>query len=518
MIAGLLAWAVLAGGAQAETWLKAESPHFVIYSSAAEGDVRDYVQMLEDFDALLRTVHGRKVDEPVSQKLTIFLVESKDQLHRVFPEARPGIVGEYQPLEEGIFAIATLASKQQRALDPTRGDDTMLHEYTHHFMLQYYPNAYPSWLVEGYAEYFMTADLRPDVVKVGNANAERVRALMVRPWIPIAEILSKDTSQFSDAQMSSYYAESWLLTHYIMEDYGRRQGVGAFVRAISNGEAPLAAWSRIFPKSPAQMDTLLQSYLHGTIEIDLWKHDWPARPVTISRLPKTEGDIILDAQLIKRSVAPPLAAKALDNLRAETRWGNRDPVVRIALAEAECKFGDRDKAATILKEVIGADPNNSDAMRTLAICKILQSEKDTASKAALYKEANGLLTAALKLDPQNFQTLYRLTQTQSLEPGFPSQATLDMLTKAVSLAPQLPNMRVTTAQIALRRGDINLAKTMLNPVAGNPHGGPAAERARTLLAALNRIGKPDPVVPISPAAAVAQATKDAVAGAAEGGH
>ena len=47
------------------------------------------------------------------------------------------------------------------------GDDVVLHEYVHHFMMQYFPDSYPGWLVEGLAEYYMTIDLQPKRVQIG---------------------------------------------------------------------------------------------------------------------------------------------------------------------------------------------------------------------------------------------------------------------------------------------------------------------------------------------------------------
>jgi len=52
---GLLALTPVAAQAK---WLKAETPHFVLYSDGSEGNLRALAGDLEEFDALLRASHG----------------------------------------------------------------------------------------------------------------------------------------------------------------------------------------------------------------------------------------------------------------------------------------------------------------------------------------------------------------------------------------------------------------------------------------------------------------------------
>lgn len=40
--------------------MRAESPHFIVYSAGSEEQLREQVLLLEDFDSLLRLMTGRK--------------------------------------------------------------------------------------------------------------------------------------------------------------------------------------------------------------------------------------------------------------------------------------------------------------------------------------------------------------------------------------------------------------------------------------------------------------------------
>jgi len=166
MALALVAGVGLPASARAE-WLKAESRHFVVYSDGGESGLRAYVTMLEDFDGLLRLYHGRAAGaEEADRKLDVYLVRTSDQLRRVYPDAPKTVAGFYSASMADIFAVAIRKSDGL-------SEDTVLHEYVHHFMLQHYPGAYPAWLVEGYAEYFMTAEIEDRKILVGSPNGAR---------------------------------------------------------------------------------------------------------------------------------------------------------------------------------------------------------------------------------------------------------------------------------------------------------------------------------------------------------
>src|SRR5436190_15018901 len=176
-LAGAMTLAFSAGAAEAAEWLRAETPHFVVYSEDGEAPLRSYAQMLEDYDGLLRAFHGRPVGEATAYKLSVYLVRDEAEFRRVCPEVAGGIVGNYLTMEEDVFIVAIRDAMSKTAADRSAGDATVLHEYTHYFMLQNYPDAYPAWWVEGYAEYFMTANLGGEAITLGATNGYRAEQI-----------------------------------------------------------------------------------------------------------------------------------------------------------------------------------------------------------------------------------------------------------------------------------------------------------------------------------------------------
>ena len=64
------------------------------------------------------------------------------------------------PRASGPVAIAN--SEPKKKIWDLDGRTVFFHEYLHHLMLQDATAAYPTWMTEGYAEFFATAEIRSD--------------------------------------------------------------------------------------------------------------------------------------------------------------------------------------------------------------------------------------------------------------------------------------------------------------------------------------------------------------------
>jgi hypothetical protein len=464
--------------AQAGTWLKAESPHFIVYGDAKEKSVRDYTAMLEDYDALLRVFHGRKVDEPVTSKLSVYLVSNINDFHRIYPDAQKGIIGMYWVSDEDIFAVATRDASNLRGGDG--GDDIVMHEYAHHFMAQYYANGYPPWYIEGYAEYFATSDLGKKLT-IGNISEGRAYGLMNRPWIPIAEVLTRSTSEMSDAALEAYYAEAWLLTHYVMDDLGRRQALQNYIVDYRAGRGSVESWKRAFGDTPEVLQNKLRDYTRGHVMGAVLERTWPPPAITITKLSPGAGEVLLETQFLKRRASTAPSPALLKTVKDAAAKYPADRAVQMALARAHLLTGERAAGEAVLRDLIKADPADAEALRTLASSIMDAAGNDSTARRTAYLEAKPLMAEAIKADPQGYQTLNRFAQSRSTDADYLSDETVNALLKAIKLAPQVPGMRLNLAQIAIIRHSPDLARTLLQPVANNPHEQQAAKAAQAML-------------------------------------
>ncbi len=190
------------------SWFKAETERFIVYGEGREAQVRSYADRLTKFDAALRVFHPSVGDQKSYTKTQVVLLGSQADLRRVRPDLTRQVAGVYLARGTGVFALAVTDTSLGR-------DDTLFHEYAHHFMLENFPTAYPAWFIEGFAEYFGTADVKSDGVHIGGYNPGRAYTIFNQSWLPWSEIFSKRPFQLPAGQRYNYYAQSWLLTHFM---------------------------------------------------------------------------------------------------------------------------------------------------------------------------------------------------------------------------------------------------------------------------------------------------------------
>lgn len=485
-VLGLVLSLAVVGGARAE-WRRAESAHFVVYSDGGESGLRDFTAKLEDFDALLRLFHGRASDQDdAARKLDVYLVRSVDQLQRAFPGVESA-AGVYSASAADIFAVAI---RKNEGL----ADDAVLHEYVHHFMLQHYPGAYPAWLVEGYAEYFMTADIQDKKIMVGAPNGARVFNLLNGAWVSPEDLLTKRPRMLSAKQAALYYAQAWLLTHYMLSDSDRKKRLGAFVAATARGEDPLKAWPVATGIAVDDLDQVMRVYLRSAIPNKTLVRDKPpAFPMVLSILPPSAGDLLLESQLAKREPPKAIGERLLKTVRADAAKYPGDRLATLTLARVELGHGDRAAAEKLLSDWIAAHPNDAEALRLTGESRLADAKalKDKPAEAkALIAEAARYFGRANRAQPDSYQTLYNFAKTRIDEPGYPSDNTLNVLELSAQLAPQVSEIRLEAGRALLARGRYTDAYRLLEPVANSPHGGPLSETAASLLRTIREKSEP----------------------------
>ena len=480
---GLLGLALLAGpmAAHAE-WKRAESDHFIVYGRT-DKTVRDYATMLEDFDDMLRVVHGRSANEGAPRKLPVYLVNNQDELRRLYPDAPPYTAGVYFPTLTEVFAVAVRSEDNEN--DWNKGDDIALHEYVHHFMMQYYANAYPAWLVEGYAEYYMTASLEGDRRVIGDYNRWRADTLNTPSlvWLPAEDLLSKRPGEFGKWDGQIYYAQSWLLTHYILSDPKRTALLPRYLDAVRGGQAPVAAWKAVFGTDPAKLNNELRQYLRRSLKVRVMPRQGGFQAkMTVTAMPSSADDLLLYNQRLKLGVAKADQPKVLAAVRSAAERASTDRFAQVTLARAEVTLGDRAKGQAILNTLLAANPNDEEALVLLGESDMATGYADETQRKAAFGEASKLFARAYKIDPNNPTVLHGYADSRALEPL--TDNLVNVRIRAVELAPQISHLRLDAAQALIEKKRFADARTLLLPVASNPHGDSYAEAARKLLATL----------------------------------
>ena len=114
-------------------------------------------------------------------------------------------------------------------------------------MLQDATAAYPTWMAEGYAEFFATAEFRNDgSVEFGMPPHYRGWELRLLDSLPLPHMLGGIYHQVTGQEWVSQYSHGWLLAHYLAFEPSRRGQVTRYVDLIQTGMPALDAAKQAF--------------------------------------------------------------------------------------------------------------------------------------------------------------------------------------------------------------------------------------------------------------------------------
>ncbi|MGZ3304989.1 MAG: DUF1570 domain-containing protein [Asticcacaulis sp.] len=479
--------AMAAAPARAEDWVHAESDHFTVYSTAGEGPTRSYVHKLEQFRTLTNMLLGVSGDGP-QVKFVIYLI-LQDQMTKVRPYFSPRVGGVYLNCDEGTTAYSGYTPNE--VFD---GEDsgliTLLHEYSHYIMFQHARTAYPAWYVEGFAEYLSTADTQKGFITVGDSSKMRAYTLTEDRWIDFARVLNPSFG-FAGAkgndpwEIESFYAQSWLLTHYMLSDSARTKALNAYIARLAQGEDPVSAWETATGIKVADLKTILRRYYDHMFYLRVPVPDYDDKRIALSQVPAAEQSYLLDASLLSTCPTADQGKAILGRLLA-LKETDRSPHLRLALARAQLLYGDPGETIKDMDALSAADPANAEALYLLGrgLLKIAATAS-AADRKDLMETARGAFLASYSVNKLNAPNLYYLAQSFSGEPGFPDKSALNAANGAHILAPSVPGYAVFAAFANLSNGQRDAAAALLTPFVGDPHNREAAERFKAAIDAIH---------------------------------
>lgn len=465
----------LAGDARAE-WRRAESPHFVVYSESAEASLRETIIKLERFHTILLDLSGNKgTDEGL--KLHVFLFPGPSGLRDVAPGIGRDIGGFYYASPE---RIAAFASNDDNGFVP--GVEIIQHEYTHHFMFQYYPGAYPFWFVEGFAEYYATIDLLENGYQIGKFSQARAFTLTQTSWTPMKTVLTAQRGSLGREQIADVYAQGWLLVHYFFRDRENSQKLQRYLQAIGDG-APNneETWQRATGLTFAELDRVLRAYKSKPIVSKRISEALPTPPaIRIEPMGRGAGERIVLEERLRYLTGRDDKGAGLAKAKQVLAKDPENPRAQLLAARAETHFGDPALGRALALKVAAAQPENAEAHYLIGLSLMEEGRKDENVQAQKFKEARPHLSRAFKRDPNHVGALYQ-TGLSLMASGDMNENTANIFMLAHELAPQVGQISLDGARalISLDRKDEAIA--LLSPVANNPHGGEQSEAAQALL-------------------------------------
>jgi hypothetical protein len=480
-MAGIVAALVFCGPARAE-WRVAETANFQIYSGGSEAELTRQAERMEAVHYLLKISTGLTQTAP-APKLRVFYVDSQaDVLKAIGANPNSNIAGFYRPSVSG--AIAVVPRNYNGGLSP---DVILFHEYSHHFMLQYQPVAYPPWYVEGFAELVSTASFeRKGQITFGKAAKHRQGELDNSKWIPLEKLFARpngDKDDF-DRQETSFYGQSWLLTHYLTLSDKRPGQLRAYSNAINAGKSDAEAFQAFGPDLNA-LQREAKNYLNGRS----FAYKAPALPPEVMQissirvLTPAEEALVPEILQAHRSLKGDDAAKNIARIAAIAARFPNDPAPKMLLAEEYYGAGNYAAAETAAQSVLALKADHARSSAIVAMAQLHQLTKSDASDTDKSKRALALRSqinrakAANPLDPVPYMFFY---QSFGLMGKAAPPIAIEGLKTAVALAPQGAGLRFELADELIKAGTNADAMTVLRPLAFASHRSDAQKHARVL--------------------------------------
>lgn len=465
-------------------WHEARTRHFIIYSDAGADDLRDYATKLERFDQAVRSSRNM-ADPPLtdSGRLTIYALKDVGELDRILGTGR-SIFGFYVTRTSGSFAY--VARKKAESKADLNSDIIFFHEYAHHLMFQNASAFYPTWLVEGFAEFLSTAMIggNGDVTLGAPANHRSTGIFAIDHDLTLSAMLGANQRRMSAWQWELTYAKGWLLTHYLTFEPSRRGQLDRYAAGIRSGLKPLDSAKAAFGDLRA-LDRELDRYAdRKTLSAIVVPTDAAKiGPIAIRPMREAEAAIIPVAMQSNFGVTDATAARVAAQARKIAARFPTEPLVQSSLAEAEYDAENYAAAVAAADRALATDPNRVHALiyRGRALAKLAGGDP----KRADWGEIRSWFVRANRADPENPEPLKLFYQTFEAEGKTPTPSAVKGLLYALVLAPQDSELRLTAVRQLLVDRRIAEARQAFLPLAFDPHARDFSDPAQEILGAID---------------------------------
>lgn len=433
-------------------WFETRTAHFTIYSCGASRDVYRLSARLEQFCEAYTLLAGAQA--VASPPIVVMAFPDQESMKPFLPlyQGQPGnIAGFFKRGSDENLIVLALPGPDS----PFTGMEVIFHEYTH-LLFRHNDPAWPLWLKEGMAEIYSTFEASGYSAFIAEPIAPYLRLLSQQPLMSLPQLfaVTPDSPQYNERdRQGMFYAESWLLTHFLMagDVPAYKGGFGQFTRLLREGQLPEQAFTNALRTPLAVMESQLRRYLQrgsfAAIRLSLPANVSSAKTVSTRLITPVEtwfrlGDELLRidrpddaesyfAQARKLAPASPLpweglgmtAARgerheeAVRNLGESLQRGSDSFLAHYVYAREKYRLtadsGNRyaplkgEAAAEVRRELlksIALMPNFGPADQLLGFFEMVQGE-DLAS-------AEAHLRLAIQLEPEDSSYLLSLAQVQ----------------------------------------------------------------------------------------------------------
>lgn len=477
----LMATAVLAAApaaAQDTTWFEAESNNFRVYSSGTQQDAEKMVKDLERLDRALRLFRNMPLDPgeaPETSKVTVYQFGKQRDIGKL--AGAQGVAGFFIPRAGDPVAFVPLEAERARRNSGSPGtrDATefydyslsplhvLFHEYTHYFMFQHSPAAYPAWYVEGLAELFGTLNLVEGGFNLGDVPESR-RGYIQRVDVKLDRLFNPPRRR-TYMDVIGDYAHGWLMTSYLTFAPEREGQLGTYLKLLNAGKPSLEAAQTAFGDLK-KLEKEVNAYRTQRSMGRSVRMPGTAEPKVAVRQLGADESAMMPLHVKSTAGVTLQEARSLvgDARRLAAQFPRSVPVL-LAATEAEFDAGNMAEAQAMAERAIAIDPQAIDAHLYLANIAMRRAK----SQAGYLPVARKHFVAANRIDPDHPLALrgYWLTYVLAGE-TVPDDA-VAALEQSYRLASFDDTTRLALAyQLATQKRDREVV-AVLGPLINSPH-------------------------------------------------
>lgn len=460
LLVALLATTASAAGA---TWRTASSTNFTVYTESSEASARALAEKLEKFQAVLR-VMSRVKARPNAVPIRVFMMPSQDAVKATMPFPNDGVAGYYDDDIRGSYTVMPRMSIGED--DGTFAQIVLFHELTHQYMFHNAPGAYPTWYVEGFADFYGTTKIASnDVARVGTPLEARYQALNGNDWIPLSQVLG--ARHYGDVNnIYLLYSEGWLLVHYLSTTSARPGQLDAYLKAIHDGASFEAAAIKAFG-NVAAFDRELRDYAavqkHQVIDLPFKKLD--PGPITLRTLTPAQGAMVPFQIRLSSGVAAGEFPAFEQRLRSAAAPYPDDPTVLSVLTDAAMLVDKYDDARTTVTHWLNVAPQDPQALMYNGMLEVerLRAAKETDPKR--WAAARQPLLAANRIAPRTPRILKAYYESFTAQGVLPPVGAQNGLVAAFDIMPENGELRQMVASDFEARDMIPDAIATIRPLA-----------------------------------------------------
>ncbi|MEO9129754.1 MAG: hypothetical protein ABI240_00960 [Sphingomonas sp.] len=428
------------------------------------------------------------------------------------PMANPMARMDMQSAVIGSFATAGMSGSHD--LTVTHGEhaievpaESLLYAgYAQHYLLTYFPAAYPRWYLDGFGQIFASFATKGNtILEFGRSPRGTAAVLDVFGNFPVQDIFNEKYLTEKPSKTDWTPIHAWLLTHFLMFSDTRRPQLRQYLTARNNGADPVTA-AAVFGDEK-QFASELRAYYRARkpyeqVSYPVDKTEEPiVHRLTQGQAAFIKGRLELGGRILippaPSSGMEPLQAKVLAKARVEalkqrdkwlqrlredaSRWSG-ELSAQLLLAEAECRSDNAAQCLAAAERAQSLAPSDARPLVWKGTAMVqLAAAAPAAEREAQLVAARKVIAAANRADLEAVQPLLAYYASYVASGATPPVTAIDGLQKAVGEVPSAPVTRLQLATALADRGQNDIARKVIRPVASGPYDSPERSAARALI-------------------------------------